>query len=117
MVEDSLEVRRVLAEILRIRGYVVLQAENGAQAISVWETEGPDFDLLLTDIVMPGGISGRELAAHLRKEKPDLKILFMSGYSPDSAGRELHLNEGESFLQKPFQSNELLSTVRSCLDE
>lgn len=117
LVEDSLEVRRVLAEILRIRGYVVLQAENGAQAISVWETEGPDFDLLLTDIVMPGGISGRELAAHLRKEKPDLKILFMSGYSPDSAGRELHLNEGESFLQKPFQSNELLSTVRSCLDE
>ena len=117
LVEDSFEVRRALAEMLKIKGYRVLQAESGVHAISIWESENPDFDLLLTDMVMPGGISGRELAVQLRKEKPDLKVLFMSGYSPDIAGRELLLNSGESFLQKPFQGQELLSAVRSCLDE
>jgi two-component system cell cycle sensor histidine kinase/response regulator CckA len=65
---------------------------------------------------MPQGISGRELAARLRTSDAALRVIFMSGYSPDMAGRELHLQPGQDFIQKPYSSQQLLEAVRSSLD-
>ena len=78
----------------------------------------PDLeDLLVTDLVMPGGMSGQELAVELRKHNAFLKVVYTSGYSPSLAGRELKLDEGTAFLQKPFKPAVLLETVRRSLDE
>jgi FixJ family two-component response regulator len=76
-------------------------------------------DLLLSDLVMPGSLSGRELAERLRQEKPQLKVIFMSGYSPEAGGGNTdfvsQLNAG--FLPKPCASRTILEAVRNCLDE
>ena len=77
---------------------------------------GEPIDLLLTDIVMPEGIDGRELARRLRALSPRLRVIFTSGYSPEIAGLELSLQPGQQFLQKPSAPQELLATVRHCLD-
>jgi signal transduction histidine kinase len=73
--------------------------------------------LLLTDLVMPSGVSGQELADQLRHDTPQLKVIFMSGYSAEIAGRQMELKPGENFLQKPFPPDQLLETVRRCLDD
>jgi two-component system, cell cycle sensor histidine kinase and response regulator CckA len=73
-------------------------------------------DLLLTDIIMPEGVSGRELAERMRASQPGLKVIYMSGYTGEMAGRGLKLREGVNFLQKPFGSAKLAKTVRDCLD-
>jgi DNA-binding NtrC family response regulator len=73
--------------------------------------------MLVTDLVMPHGMSGQELAQHLRADQPALKVLFMSGYSSEIAGKEFQLQNGEDFLQKPFATDKFLFTIRQCLDE
>jgi FixJ family two-component response regulator len=70
----------------------------------------------VTDIVMPEGVDGKELAARLRERDPKLKVIFISGYSPDIAGRELVLQAGQNFIQKPTSPQHLRETVRQCLD-
>jgi len=72
--------------------------------------------LLLTDMVMPGGISGQELAARLRGDRPQLKVIFVSGYSANIAGREFQLGRGEAFIPKPFATDQLLKVIRESLD-
>ena len=72
-------------------------------------------DLLLTDMVMPEGMTGRELAVQLKKRKPDLKVIYSSGYSPESSGRDLGQND-TVFLAKPYMPPQLARTVRQCLD-
>jgi CheY-like chemotaxis protein len=72
--------------------------------------------LLLTDMMMPEGMTGWELAAQIRRESPDLKVLFTSGYSPEIFGREVQLDERANFLPKPYHPRILARTVRSCLD-
>jgi FixJ family two-component response regulator len=71
----------------------------------------------MTDIVLPEGISGIELAARLLKLRPQLRVVFTSGYSADIAGRELTLQPGQVFIQKPCSPQQILETVRKCLDE
>lgn len=66
---------------------------------------------------MPGGISGQELASRLQQDKPQLKVVFASGYSAEVAGRQIALQLGENFLQKPFPPDQLLETIRRCLDD
>lgn len=115
LVEDEPMLRELAHLILNDYKYNVLEAANGVEALKVWEAHQGGIDLLLTDMVMPEGMTGHELAVELRKRKPDLKVIYTSGYSADVMGGELSLTETR-FLQKPYQPPMLAKTVRECLD-
>jgi two-component system, cell cycle sensor histidine kinase and response regulator CckA len=116
LTEDDPHVRRMCRRILDSGGYRVLHAMDGVEARKLWEKHGEEMNLLVTDLVMPGGASGHQLAEQLREDRPQLKVIYISGYSREIAGRDLELRPGENFLSKPFTPSELLQTVRSCLD-
>ena len=116
LVEDEAAVRRVTRIVLERRGYKVLEAANGIEALKLWEQHHATIRLLFTDMVMPEGMSGRELAGILRERDPKLRVIFTSGYSADIAGRELSLREGQNFISKPSTTQQLLETVRRSLD-
>lgn len=116
LVEDEPAVRRVMRALLEQAGYTVLEAADGNEAVGVWTKHSTEVDLLFTDIVMPGGVSGRELAAKLQAHDDTLKVIFTSGYSSEIAGQRLQLGERENFIQKPASLDVLLQTVRRCLD-
>jgi two-component system cell cycle sensor histidine kinase/response regulator CckA len=116
LVEDDVNVRRVARTILERYGYRVLEAIHGKQALAIGEQMGKQIDLLLTDMVLPEGMNGQEIAMQLRSLLPGLKVVFMSGYSPELAGRPLRLQSGEGFIQKPFESEVVLKTIRQCLE-
>ena len=116
LVEDELEVRNLICKILKRHGYQVLEATNGVEALDVWREQRETVALLVTDLVMPAGLSGQELARQLQAAQPNLKVIFISGYSAEIAGRELQLHDGENFIQKPFAADRLLETVRQSLD-
>ncbi|GIW52088.1 MAG: hypothetical protein KatS3mg081_1443 [Gemmatimonadales bacterium] len=116
LVEDDPDVRSTVRTILERSGYRVLAASNGAEARGLWKERGAEIDLVITDLVMPGGMSGLELAQGLRSDRPGLKVLYVSGYSADFAGRKIELGPGERFLQKPFTLHSLLEAVRGALD-
>jgi len=114
LVEDEPDVRQVTRVILEVHGYRVLEASDGHQALELWQQHRETIQLLFTDIVMPEGMSGRELSQRLRADRPQLKVLYTSGYSAELAGQELP--PGASFLQKPCSAELLLETVLRCLD-
>ena len=118
VVEDEPVLRELACTILRQHGYHIYEAGNGPEALAIWAAQRPEIDLLLTDLVMPGGLSGGQLAKQLRKQNPDLKIVYISGYSPETAGSNLlHLHDASPhFLQKPFKPELLLQVVRECLE-
>jgi len=116
LVEDEPALRALSRNVLERYGYLVYEAPSGVAALEVWREQKGVVDLLLTDMVMPEGVSGRELAAQLQAETPQLKIIYMSGYPGDVAGRGLSLNEGINFLQKPFSPIKLAEIVRAALD-
>lgn len=118
VVEDDDAVRSLTRRLLEGFGYRTWEAASGRDALMRWRDRADEIDLLLTDMVMPEGVTGRELAEQMRLGRPDLKVLFISGYSPDVAGKDtefIHRN-GSHFLQKPVPPRELLQTVRHCLD-
>jgi CheY-like chemotaxis protein len=114
--EDEDDLREMVAQVLRLQGYAVLEASSGPQAIVVWQEAGRPVDLLMTDMVMPGGISGSELAERLQGQSPHLKVICTSGYSPGMAGRDISLLQGRNFLPKPYSVGKLAQFVRECLD-
>jgi two-component system, cell cycle sensor histidine kinase and response regulator CckA len=115
LAEDDPSVRTLLHDELRKFGYKVVEAKNGIEACLLAAQQAGTLDLLLTDMVMPG-MGGRELAQHLAALKPDLRVLFMSGYT-DDVGILTGLGEGTTaFLQKPFTPAALAQTVRKLLD-
>jgi signal transduction histidine kinase len=116
VVEDEPAVRTLATRILETEGYRVQAASSGAEALELWRQQAGAFDVLLTDLVMPGGISGGQLAERLRTDKPGLRVIYMSGYPGDTASRGLALHEGVNFLQKPFDPTHLTRAVRSCFD-
>ena len=116
VVEDEAAVRMLTRAALERYGYTVLEAETGTEALASWPEYRDRVTLLLTDLVMPGGVGGHELAERLRADRPDLTVVYFSGYSADIAGRELQLRPGENFVQKPFTVKQLLDTVRRSLD-
>ena len=116
VVEDEPTLRALVCLVLRKHGYQVFEAGSGPAALPVWAQQHRKIDLLLTDMVMPEGMTGRELAEKLKGEKPALKVLYTSGYSPDLLGRDFPLVHGLNFLQKPFPPALLALTVRQCLD-
>lgn len=112
LVEDDADVRTFFRDVLENCGYQIFEAENGVAALRIWKESLMQFDLLLTDIMMPGGISGYALAYHLRDEKPSLKIVLTSGFTPQSPER---IQPDMRFLQKPCSVEALIETVESCL--
>ncbi|MEO7299259.1 MAG: response regulator [Verrucomicrobiota bacterium] len=116
VVEDEPELRVLVCEILSGYGYRVLQAASGPDALPVWEENNQEIDLLLTDMVMPGNMTGRELAEKLKAEKPGLRVIYTSGYSVETIGKNFAFKRGLNFLQKPYHPMALLKVVRDCLD-
>ena len=114
--EDEDALREMVVEVLRSQGYTVLEAASGRDAMEVWEKAKRPVDLLVTDMVMPGGILGGELAERLEAKSPTLKVIYTSGYSPGMAGKEVSVLEGRNFLAKPYTVGELAQFVRKCLD-
>jgi two-component system, cell cycle sensor histidine kinase and response regulator CckA len=94
----------------------VLEATTGVTALDVWKEHRQEIRLLLTDLVMPDGVSGRELAQQLGEADPTLKVIYTSGYSRDIAGHNFPLHDGVNFLSKPFQAAKLAQAIRNCLD-
>lgn len=116
VVEDEAPVRWVIKDVLRQYGYRVLEAANGVEALALWHQHHGEAALLLTDMVMPVGLSGQELAEKFTAQKPTLKVMFISGYSLCVAGRDFAVMDGLNFLQKPFDGARLARAVRRCLD-
>lgn len=116
VVEDEPGVREMVRTVLERNGYRVMEAANGADAIRLVEGYEGALDLLLTDIVMPGGLNGWDLGRRLLRDDPQLKVLYFSGYSAEIAERKIELSHQETFLQKPLSADVLLEAVRNCLD-
>jgi len=111
VVEDEPLVRAFVCEALQHHGYQVLDADCGQKALEVWEHAGEQIDLLLTDMVMPNGISGSSLAKMLLDHKQDLKVIYMSGYSSEITGTGDLFSEARNFLPKPFSQGKLIDMV------
>ena len=116
LVEDEMEVRKLTHMFLQRNGYRVLDAFNGVEALKCWAEHRKTVDLLLTDLVMPGGLDGQELARRLRQERPELRVIYFSGYSANTAGQNIRIGDHEDFVQKPFAPAHLLKVVRDLLD-
>jgi len=114
VVEDDEMVRTIAVDQLTSLGYRVLAAETGATALKVLETAGP-VDLLFTDMVMPGGMNGRELAEQAHARWPGLKLLFTSGYTEDAILQQAQLDPNVRLLQKPYRRQDLAARVREAL--
>jgi PAS domain S-box-containing protein len=116
VVEDDAFLRGSVCKALSQLGYRLLEAGNGAEALEVWRQHRAEINLMLTDLVMPGGMNGKELAERILKENPKLKVIYASGYSAEVAAKNFPLAEGVNFLAKPFQTFKLAQTVRKNLD-
>jgi PAS domain S-box-containing protein len=116
LVEDEEGVRELARQVLEMNGYKVLEAENGHEALRVAEGNGAMVDLLLTDVVMPH-LGGRGLAEQVASLHPNVKVLYMSGYTDDAVIRTGVLQSENDFLQKPFTTTALLDKVREVLDK
>jgi PAS domain S-box-containing protein len=116
LVEDEETVRKLARTALQGRGYAILEASHGGEALSLFEQHQELIDLLVTDVVMPR-MSGRELAEQLKALQPQLKVLFMSGYTDDAIVRHGLLAAEVEYLSKPFSLNSLASKVREVLDK
>jgi len=115
LVEDAAAVRAVTRQVLERQGYAVLEAPNGEAALHLAQKHRGPIHLLLTDVVMPV-MSGRQLADQLARARPDMKVLYASGYTDDSVVRHGVLEEGTAYLQKPFTPERLARKVRDVLD-
>jgi CheY-like chemotaxis protein len=117
IVEDESVLRQMAQAILQDCGYKTLEAASGREALKVWEEHRNAIDLVLTDVVMPEGISGMDLANKLLATKPRLKIVFASGYSMDDVNTAFFRQDHAGFLQKPYTHVTLARAVRNCLDK
>jgi len=116
VVEDERDLREIVTRTLNLNGYRVFQAVDGQNALQIWAEYKNEIDLLFTDIIMPGGLNGRELAEKLWAEKPGLKVIFSSGYGADALGKNFKLDPKLNYLQKPYLPQTLSRVIRRCLD-
>jgi len=114
LVEDDEVVRKLVSEVLGNEGYRLLEAANGLGALSICAQYEERIHLLLTDVIMPE-MSGRELAHRLASQRPEMKVLYMSGYTDDVIVHHGVLDEGTAFIQKPFAADVLARKVREVL--
>jgi two-component system, cell cycle sensor histidine kinase and response regulator CckA len=116
LVEDEAPVRQMVRTTLERQGYQVLEARSGPDAVRSFEEAARPVDLLLTDMVMPGGMNGRELAEELWRRDPGLQVIFTSGFGQDFVSPEFVVDDGVDFLPKPYVLSRLLAVVRKALD-
>jgi CheY-like chemotaxis protein len=115
VVEDEEPLRELVSNILQRSGYQVHVASCGSEALEVWRKHRGEIDLLLTDIMMPEGMTGRDLAEKILADEPNLKVLYTSGYPMEVIGADI-LHGTHHFLQKPYQPAALGRAVRQSLD-
>ncbi|HUA66635.1 MAG TPA: PAS domain S-box protein [Alphaproteobacteria bacterium] len=116
LVEDDRALRISVEGTLAHLGYRLLTASHGIEALELWKAHRDQIRLLLTDLVMPRGMNGRALALKMLAEKPDLKVLYTSGYATDVADTNFQLEDGVNFLQKPYLPQKLSEIIRRALD-
>ena len=114
LVEDEEAVRRFAARALESRGYNVLKATTGVEALDVLAEHASEIDLVISDVMMPE-MDGLELLQQMRKTLPDMKVIFISGYAEEALRRELAEDESFVFLPKPFSLKDLASAVKEAL--
>ena len=115
MVEDEQAVRRATAEFLGCQGYTVMEAKDGVDALSLVKDYGSTLHLLVTDVVMPN-MSGGQLAKELKRLRPEIRILFVSGYAGKTVLDHRVFDVETNFLQKPYTLKQLSAKVREALD-
>jgi CheY-like chemotaxis protein len=116
VVEDEEMLRGLIETVLSTFGYDVRAAGSAEEAVQTWRRHGGRFDLLLTDMILPDGVSGSQVAEKLKAERSNLKVVYASGFTTDAIdGPGEKLVEGVNFLQKPYTTHELAETVRQCL--
>ena len=115
LAEDEEVLRSLVSSTLEFAGYQVVQASNGEEALSCFEESGGDFDMIVTDVVMPN-MGGRELVQAVKRSKPDMKVLYLSGHIADDELQEEITRKGSPFLPKPFKPSELTRKVMEILD-
>jgi signal transduction histidine kinase/FixJ family two-component response regulator len=116
VVEDEATLRRLFRNMLARLGYQILEAPTGTAALEIWDHRQNEIQLLLTDLVMPDGMTGIDLGQKLLKDKAELPIIYISGYSRETLDSSVDLLEGINFLSKPFQLEKLAQIVRNSLD-
>lgn len=116
LVEDESALRALVKGILERNGFQVLEAESGKASLAIWQEHKDRIGLLLTDMIMPEGMQGTELAEQLQTEKPSLRVVFTSGYTTEVLGDGFVERDTVRFLQKPFMPAKLVETVRECLN-
>jgi CheY-like chemotaxis protein len=116
VVEDEPAVRRTTVQVLEEHGYRVMSAVDASDALRMLHDHGSGLALVITDLVMPGSISGRELVARIASEWPHVRVVLLSGYSAEVFGHELELRPGDQFVSKPVAIDRLLEVVRVSLD-
>ena len=117
LVEDEEIVRRPIGIYLRKLGYQVIEAANGNQALALWQQHRDRIDLLYTDMVMPEGVTGLDLAEKLKREKPSLQVIISSGYSTEISMQGVPAESGYLYLPKPSSSALIAATIRDCLEQ
>ena len=115
LAEDEEVLRSLVSSTLEFAGYQVVQASNGEEALSRFEEGGGEFDMIVTDVVMPS-MGGRELVQAVKRSKPDMKVLYLSGHIADDELQEEITRKGSPFLPKPFKPSELTRRVMEILD-
>jgi two-component system cell cycle sensor histidine kinase/response regulator CckA len=115
VVEDEEAVRMLVCRVLESNGYRVLEARHGAEALVLCDEHKDPIHMLITDVIMPG-VSGKQLAERVSAQRPEMKILYISGYTDNAILHHGVLESGTNFLQKPFTPNALVRTVRTVLD-
>jgi CheY-like chemotaxis protein len=116
VVEDERDLRDFVARELRRHGYRIFEAVDGPSALAVWAEYKNQINLVFTDVIMTGGLNGREVAEHIWRDNPKMKVIFSSGYGADMLGKDFKLDPGIVYLQKPYLPQTLTKTVRTCLD-
>ena len=114
VVEDDADARSTLAAMVTELGYRVVEAENGASALPILEQARP-VNILLSDVIMPGGMSGLDLARAARKRHPDLKVLFVSGYDRTAIAQATKYDDSLKLLNKPFSLKDLSRELQALL--
>ena len=115
VVEDEVLLREIECSILESCGYRVLEADSSSKALDVWDQQGEKIDLLLTDVVLPPGISGLDLAKRLRDRQPRLKVIFTTGKIDHQLDDKTLERMNARFLQKPYQHTDLVQLVDDAL--
>jgi CheY-like chemotaxis protein len=116
LAEDEAALLELMSQALGRYHYNILTASSGGEALQVWEQHQGRIDLLLTDVVMPGGMTGRELAGELKKKNPALKVIYTSGFNSVVTSKDCNRNGDTVFLAKPYLPDDVAKLIRATLD-